>query len=74
MKITISDTANLTAAPGRHLPENRTQTTPTPSAPRSRGCRASWNAMKPRIQCVPTPWNPGSRASGRRVARPLRGH
>src|SRR6476619_2606417 len=26
--------------------------------------RASWNAMKPRIQRVLTPWNPGSSASG----------
>jgi hypothetical protein len=25
---------------------------------------ASWNAMEPRIQCVLTPWNPGSSASG----------
>lgn len=25
--------------------------------------RASWNVMKPRIQGVLTPWNPGSRAS-----------
>ena len=23
-----------------------------------------WNAMKPRIQCALTPWNPGSNASG----------
>jgi len=23
---------------------------------------ASWNAMKPRIQCVVTQWNPGSSA------------
>ena len=27
-------------------------------------CRASWHAMKPRIQCVLTPWKPGSTASG----------
>jgi hypothetical protein len=29
-----------------------------------RACRASWNAMKPRIQGVLTPWKPGSTASG----------
>jgi hypothetical protein len=26
--------------------------------------RASWNAMKPRIQCVLTQWKPGFIASG----------
>jgi hypothetical protein len=29
-----------------------------------RAGRADSNAMKPRIQCVLTPWNPGSMASG----------
>jgi hypothetical protein len=33
-----------------------------------RARRASWNAMKPRIQCVLTQWNPGFTASGRRLA------
>jgi len=28
--------------------------------------RASWNVMKPRIQCVLAQWIPGFRASGRR--------
>jgi len=37
--------------------------------------RANWNAMKPRIQCVLTPWNPGFMASGSGPgsARPSRG-
>jgi hypothetical protein len=30
--------------------------------------RASWNAMKPRIQCVQTLWNRGSSRSARRSA------
>ena len=30
--------------------------------------RASWNAMKPRIQCVQTQWNRGSSRSARRTA------
>jgi hypothetical protein len=29
-----------------------------------RARRASWNAMKPRIQCVLTQWKPGFIASG----------
>jgi hypothetical protein len=28
--------------------------------------RASWNVMKPRIQCVLTQWNPGFTACGTR--------
>jgi hypothetical protein len=31
--------------------------------------RVGWNAMKPRIHCVLTHWNPGSTASGRRRQR-----
>ena len=30
--------------------------------------QASWNAMKPRIQCVQTQWNRGSSRSARRTA------
>src|SRR6185295_5861999 len=35
-----------------------------------RGCRASPDVMKPRIQCVLTPWNPGSMASAGVRRRP----
>jgi len=28
--------------------------------------RTNWDAMKPRIQCVPTHWIPGFTASGKR--------
>jgi hypothetical protein len=31
-----------------------------------RARRVSWNAMKPRIHCVQTQWNPGSSPSNRR--------
>src|SRR5689334_9860932 len=33
--------------------------------------RTSWNAMKPRIQCVQTHWIPGATASGRRRDPPI---
>jgi hydroxypyruvate isomerase len=39
---------------------------PSPSRRRVKRAAASRNAMKPRIQCVLTQWNPGSIASGSR--------
>jgi len=44
------------------LPHYPVPATPNSPAPRSRN-RLPWNAMKPRIQCVPTPWIPGFTAS-----------
>jgi len=53
-------------AAGRLVPDNRTQDTPAPSASRSGYVRGNRNAVKPRIQGVLAPWNPGSRAFWRR--------
>jgi len=52
------------ATAGRYAPEDQAQVTPAPSASRSGVHRARWNAVKPRICRVLTPWNPGSSAFG----------
>ena len=52
------------AASARHVPINRTQDTPAPSASRFVCAEPNGNAMKPRIQCVLTHWMSGFTASG----------